>query len=306
MNKKPTYKELEQRIKILEKESVKRKWAEEELKKAYETTWNILGKAPFGIYLVDAKGHIEYVNPAMLEISGDTYEQFKNLNVIDLTTYRMFGISRKIKDGLKGEYFKMGGVEYTSHYGQKHTIRNFIGIPLKENGKRKVLMIVEDITETKQTEKELRERERELKVKTISLEEVNTALRVMLKKKDEVKTEIEEKVLNNVKELVTPYLEKLKGSKLGVRHNAIVNILESNLNDITSSFSYMLSSNYLNLTPTEIRVANFIKHGNTTKEIAELMCLSKKTIDFHRKNIREKLGLKNKKANLGTYLISFR
>jgi DNA-binding NarL/FixJ family response regulator len=164
--------------------------------------------------------------------------------------------------------------------------------------------VAHDITERKRAEEALKKRERELKTKTISLEEVNTALRVMLKKKDEVKTEVEEKVLNNVKELVVPYLEKLKKSDLGIKHNAYLNILESNLNDITSSFSYKLSSKYLNLTPTEIRVSNLIRHGNSTKEIAELMCLSKKTIEFHRNNIRQKLGLKNKKANLRTHLIS--
>jgi PAS domain S-box-containing protein len=281
-----------------------RKRAEEELKSAYQTTRNILDKAPFGIYVVNTQGHIDYVNPAMLEIAGDTYQQFKNINVIDLPTYQKLEISGKIRDGLKGKYFNMSGVKYKSYYGNKTTIRNFIGIPLKEKGERKLLMIIEDITETKQAEKALKKREGELESKTISLEEVNTALRVMLKKKDEVKTEVEEKVLSNVKELVTPYLEKLKRSNLDVKQNTYLSILESNLNDITSSFSYKLSSNYLNLTPTEIRVTNLIRHGNSTKEIAELMCLSTKTIDFHRNNIREKLGIKNQKANLRTHLTS--
>jgi PAS domain S-box-containing protein len=290
-------------IEIIE-DITERKQTEEELKSAYQTTRNILNKAPFGIYVVNSQGHIDYVNPAMLELAGDTYQQFKNLNVINLSTYQKMGISEKIEGGLKGKYFKMEGVKYKSYYGNKTTIRNFIGIPLKEKGEKKLLMIIEDITETKRTEKALKKREGELESKTTSLEEVNTALRVMLKKKEEVKTEVEEKVLSNVKELVMPYLEKLKRSKLNVTQNTYLTILESNLNDITSSFSYKLSSNYLNLTPTEIRVANLIRHGNSTKEIAELMCLSKKTIDFHRNNIREKLGIKNQKANLRTHLTS--
>jgi len=282
----------------------KRKQTEEELKSAYQTTRNILDKAPFGIYVVNSHGNIDYVNPAMLELAGATYYQFKHLNVINLPTYQKLGISEKIKGGLNGKYFKMKGVKYKSYYGNKTTIRNFIGIPLKEKGEKKLLMIIEDITETMRTEKALKKREGELESKTASLEEVNTALRVMLKKKEEVKTEVEEKVLSNVTELVLPYLEKLKRSKLDVTQQTYLTILESNLNDITSSFSYKLSSNYLNLTPTEIRVANLIRHGNSTKEIAELMCLSKKTIDFHRNNIREKLGIKNQKANLRTHLTS--
>ena len=83
-----------------------------------------------------------------------------------------------------------------------------------------------------------------------------------------------------------------------------MNILESNLNDIVSPFLNRLSSKYLKLTPTEIRVANLVKEGKTTKDIAEIMNLAKKTIDSYRENIRRKLGLKNKKTNLRTHLFS--
>jgi DNA-binding CsgD family transcriptional regulator len=99
-------------------------------------------------------------------------------------------------------------------------------------------------------------------------------------------------------------LEKLKKHRLDEKYDAYLNTLESNINDIISSFSQKLSSKYINLTPTEIQVANLIKHGNNTKEIAELLFLSKATIEFHRRNIRKKLGIKNKKTNLRTHLLS--
>jgi len=51
-------------------------------------------------------------------------------------------------------------------------------------------------------------------------------------------------------------------------------------------------------------VTNLIKQGKTTKEIAQTMNLASSTINFHRDNIRIKLGIKNKKTNLRTYLSS--
>jgi PAS domain S-box-containing protein len=162
----------------------------------------------------------------------------------------------------------------------------------------------EEIRERKQFEAELRNREKELKNKTAQLEELNAALKILLKKRDEDRIELEEKMVSNVRELVFPYLAKLNKGKLPEKQSAILSIIESNLKDIISPFARRLSSKYLGLTPTEIQVANLIQQGQSTKDIAELSNLSPRTIEFHRDNIRTKLGIKNKKVNLRTHLLS--
>lgn len=162
-----------------------------------------------------------------------------------------------------------------------------------------------EISNRKKAEKALKQRGVELEIKTIGLEEANTALKVLLRQREEDKIELEEKVLLNVRELVLPYLEKLKMKKLGEKQRAYLGIIESNLNDIVSPFVHGLSSKLIKLSPTELQVSNLIKQGNTTKEIAEIMNLATSTIDFHRNNIRKKFGIKNKKTNLRTYLSSF-
>lgn len=161
-----------------------------------------------------------------------------------------------------------------------------------------------DITERKLAEQALEEKEAELTIKANNLEEVNTALRVLLKRREEDKEELEQKVLSNVKDLVLPHLERLQKTSLDANQISCVSIMESNLNEIISPFSRKLSSKYLRLTPTEIRVADLVKNGKTTKEIAQFMNLSEKTIQAHRDNIRKKTGIKHKKTNLRTYLSS--
>jgi PAS domain S-box-containing protein len=146
----------------------------------------------------------------------------------------------------------------------------------------------------------------ELKEKTKRLEEVNIALRVLLKKREEDKTILEERMLLNIRELVIPYIEQIKATGHSNRQKTYIDILESTLNNIVSPFLHKLSVKYLNLTPSEIQVANLVRHGNTTKEIAEVLNLSAQTIEFYRKNIRKKLGLTNKAINLRTYLISIK
>ena len=156
---------------------------------------------------------------------------------------------------------------------------------------------IRDITARKKTEEEL-------KTKSLNLEEVNAALRVLLKQRDQDKNEMEDKILSNVKKLVLPYIERLKEKRLDDEKKTYLNIIETNLKNIISPFVQKMSSTYSQFTPTEIRVANLIRDGKTIKEIAGISGVSENAVNHHRQNIRNKLGLNKQKANLRTYLMS--
>jgi PAS domain S-box-containing protein len=141
----------------LQQEITVRKQAEKKIEKAYNMTHSILEKSPFGIYVVNNDGTIEYANPAMLKISGTEIKQFIGINVFEFPIYRECGIDKKIRAALQGKFFYLGGVKYTSHYGNKYTTRNFTGIPFDEENKKKALIFVEDITEREKLEEQLRQ-----------------------------------------------------------------------------------------------------------------------------------------------------
>ncbi len=162
----------------------------------------------------------------------------------------------------------------------------------------------QEIEERKQAELSLQKHQQELRAQSHHLEEVNTALRVLLKQHEKDQLGLSEMVRRNVEELVFPYLEKVMHTRLDTRQKTLLQILETNLNNIISPFINRLAAEAGNLTPMEIRVADLIKAGKTNDEIAELLLVSKNTVLFHRHNIRSKLDIKNKKINLRAHLLS--
>jgi PAS domain S-box-containing protein len=162
-----------------------------------------------------------------------------------------------------------------------------------------------EIKDHRRTELTLIARRRELENKTLELEEVNTALKVLLKQRDEDKKELEEKVIANVKTLVFPYIEKLNNSRLNNQQAVYLDIIKSNLEHVIAPFLHQLFSKYSDLTPKEIQIAGLVKDGKTTKEISEFLNSTTGAVDFHRNNLRKKLGLRNTKTNLRSFLLSF-
>lgn len=160
-----------------------------------------------------------------------------------------------------------------------------------------------EIRKRGRVEEALRKREKELEARTANLKEVNTALKVLLKQRERDKSDLEEKVLINIRELILPYLEKIKRTGLDGVLATSVEIIEDNLATVISPLPRDLTFKYRSLTPTEIQVANLIKHGHSTKELSEMLGLSVRTIETHRKNIRRKLGIRNKRTNLRTHLL---
>jgi PAS domain S-box-containing protein len=180
-------------------------------------------------------------------------------------------------------------------------------------GEDRLLEHIEDITENKRMEQDLvrhqqeleglvRERTAELEAKSVSLQEANTALKVLLDNRDQELGALEESVNANLARLVLPLLKRLRESPGPEVSRSLIQAAESHLGEITAGFARNLTSGRFNLSPRELEVAGLIKEGKTSDEIADTLCVSPATVNFHRKNIREKLGLNAKKVRLASYL----
>ena len=315
-------KELVEANKKLNKEIKERIQAERALKDSQERLNIMFEYAPDAYFLNTPERILLDGNKAAEKLTGYKKEELIGMDVADTGLLPREQISYALdhfKRTKKGH--PVGPIEYTVRRKDKSSVYIEVNTyPVRIKGEDIFLGIARDITERKKTEEKLmrlhgdlekrverRTRElaatnKELQEKTLNLKEANTALKVLLKRRGEDQTEVEERILANVNELILPALDTLKGTKLDDRQSTWVDILETNLRDIVSPFSRGLSSKYWKLTPMEFQVANFIKNGKTTKEIAGLLHVATSTVNTYRDNIRKKLRIKNKKINLKTYL----
>lgn len=285
----------------------KLKETEIELRESEEKFRSLVENAPFGLLIVDSNRKIGYFNPQFETIFGYTKKELPNIESWFKKAYPENAYRKKVKSiwniAINQPNHK-SPQPYQFNIISKSGDSKIVRVKFVSLKEKSCLVTYEDITEIATAQESLEQREKELERKTTSLEEVNTALRVLLKRREEDKTELEEKVLYNLKDLVLPYIAKLEQSRLSENQKSFLSILKSNLDDIVSPFSRRLAASHLNLTPREIQVANLLKEDRITKEIAELLHMSESSVEFHRHNIRKKLGLVGKKINLRTYLQS--
>jgi DNA-binding NarL/FixJ family response regulator len=148
---------------------------------------------------------------------------------------------------------------------------------------------------------ELRTAHRAIQREHQALQEANIALRTVLARLEEEKNGIKASVAANIQKIVMPIVFELELEVTG-RQRSYVTLLRRSLQEIASPFLTHIARDHVQLTPVEIAIGTMIRNGLSTKEIAQLRCISPATVRRHRENIRRKLGLRNRKANLATYL----
>ncbi len=253
------------------------------------------------VWEVDEDGRYTYVSPRIRDLLGYEPEEVVHKTPFDLMPPKEAKRVRKIFTTAVVRHEPINALENTNRHKDGHSViletsgAAFVDARGKFSGYRG---IDRDITERKHTENILLEQREKL-------EETNIALRVILRESEITKDELEKNVLSNIKGLLLPYLTELGSRLLDEEQQFFIDILKANIDEITSSFSRNLKLEYNDLTPREIQIADLIKQGRTNKEIARLLNITASGVDFHRRNLRKKLNIKNKKKNLRACLLSY-
>ena len=282
-----------------------RKLAEEALQASEQRYRALLETMNEGFRVIDEKGLITYANETLGAMLGYKADEM---------------IGHPATEFLDEESRKVWAREFEKR--KKHESSRYEMTLVRKDGERVPAIVsprpifddggvfrgsysaITDIGNIKRTEKVLKEREKELKVKTANLEEANAALRVLLRRMEEDKRELEDKIRLNIQQMIQPYLGRLKAAGLSEKHRGHLDRLELNLNEIMSPFTQKLLTEHPRLTPSELQIANLIRQGKSSKEIADELGLSARTVETHRRNMRTKLRIKDKKTNLRSYLLT--
>ena len=288
----------------LMEEIQERRKAEQALRESEEKMRTILETAQDSIFIKDKSLKYTFVNHSMEKLFSLTSAELQGI-----TDEELFGENSARQIKIMDQQVLSGViVEEEVSKPVMDDIKTFhvIKVPMRdaEGAVDGLCGIARDITDRKKAEETLKKKEHELAIKSRSLEEANSALKVLLQHTEEQTSEIQGDVITNVQKLVVPYMEKLKQTNLDPDQQMYMEILNANLTNLISPFMRHMTLSHFNLTPKEVQVASLIKEGKSSNEIGRILNLSPRSIDFHRDNIRQKVGLKNKKANLRSYLLS--
>lgn len=143
--------------------------------------------------------------------------------------------------------------------------------------------------------------QRQLLIERQALQDANVALHDSLTQSKQEKKMIGASIQAKIDKIITPIFYALEAD-MDERQRKYLSLLKRNFEDIVSPFIEGKQNILTRLSPVEVGICDMIKHGLSSKEIANLRGITPATVGRHRENIRRKLGLSNRNINLVSYL----
>lgn len=149
---------------------------------------------------------------------------------------------------------------------------------------------------SRQLEAEMEQKTKELTAMALQMVEKNTFLEELKQGMSEVAVELDPAARPKLRTLVGK-VERSINSKEEWR------AFEEQFEKVHHGFLRRLAARHTGLTPTELKICALVKLDLPTKEIADILRSSARTVEWHRSNVRRKLGFPPD-ANLTTHFAS--
>jgi DNA-binding CsgD family transcriptional regulator/PAS domain-containing protein len=260
---------------------------------------NILASTTDLVLVTDAGGLVTEANEAARTFLEET-------GIIGRPIWRVLGLEASSMAEVVG-YYAAGASHELSLY------EDTVFLELKVTPLRAVslasdgyLFLLANITghvrQREMLEERVQERTAELEQEKRRLEEMNITLRNVLGAIERDREEFLRGLADTVENLLLPTLKRLRGEDSAAARKGYVDLVADRLVRLYAASGADGDARLLLLTPSEMKVCQFVQAGSSSKDIAEALNLSVATVQTHRRNIRRKLKLQNRGLNLFTYL----
>jgi PAS domain S-box-containing protein len=305
MGEKSIYQELKKRVHDLEDIAPYRRHTVGDLLEAARKYRIHFSLAKDVIFTIDRTYTVTSVSPSVEGVLGYKPEELVGKSLAELTVVPPEYLEKALHEAqriLQGEKISSSTYQFITREGSVK-YGEVSGEPYLHDGRsRAIISIARDITERMRFEEQLLAKEKELTRQAGHLEEMSIALKVLLDARDKEKKRAQELIMSRARMIIYPYLEMMEAGNLDEECRVYLNIIKANLADLLTPYINTLSQQYLNFTPMEMRIADLVRQGKSTKDIAGMMKVTPFAISFHRRNIRRKCGLLKAKKNLRTHL----
>ena len=173
---------------------------------------------------------------------------------------------------------------------------------LLNKGRQSATLIESMEKQLKQSADELQLWKNELHQCYRSIESMNYAMRLLIKRIRDQKRDLNERVAQNFILTIQPILDQLKTGDLPEPYYRLIETLDFSVRHITSFFGVKLADNKARLSPREMEICQMIRADKDSRDIAKALGVTYHTVIVHRKNIRKKLGLNQRRQNLANFI----
>lgn len=243
-----------------------------------------------GFWIIDREGFFKDVNDNACRMLGYTREQILTLHVRDVDTLEsgddMITWMARIRE--------QGSLQFkTRHKTRGGEILDVEVSAIYWPGDDSFFAFTKNVSERESLMKDL------IRTKK-NLEETNTALKIVLSNREKESADSSQSISRILQKTVMPLLYQLKMENDSHSEKIIDQVIQ-NLQGLQNGGKDELADK---LSPREYQVARYIVQSLSSKEIADLMGMSIRTVESYRLTIRRKLDLSNTHRNLRSELES--